>query len=69
MASDSELPITDIILWLDCDREGEAICFEVLEVLLGEKIQRKNFDFKELEDKFGLKIHRAKFSAATRADI
>ena len=46
---------TDIVLWLDCDREGEAICYEVLEVCLP-----KNDS---------LEIHRAHFSAATRQDI
>ena len=45
-----------IILFLDCDREGEAICFEVLSVVKSQlKAPRK--------------IYRAKFSAVTRSDI
>lgn len=43
------------MLWLDCDREGEAIAFEVLDVIL-----RVNPN---------IKIHRARFSAVTHADI
>lgn len=40
---------------MDCDREGEAIAFEVLEIC------------KEANPK--LKIHRAHFSAVTYVDI
>ena len=43
---------TDIVLWLDCDLEGEAICFEVLDICLGAKS--------------GLVVHRAHFSATTK---
>ena len=46
---------TDLILWLDCDREGEAIAYEVLNICVGENRH--------------IGIHRAHFSAATRADI
>lgn len=45
----------DLVLWLDCDREGESICFEVLEICF------------EVKRSFG--IHRAHFSAATKEDI
>merc|ERR1719158_1152702 len=45
----------EIILWLDCDREGEAIAFEVLEVCFSVNTR--------------LKVYRAVFSALTRADI
>lgn len=49
-----------IILWLDCDKEGENICFEVLNC-----IQRSvKFDFRNA--KF---VFRAKFSAITENDI
>jgi len=46
---------TDLILWLDGDREGEAISFEVIRV-----VQRKNP---------GIRIKRAKFSANTKEEI
>jgi len=44
-----------LILWLDCDREGEAIAFEVLEVCL--KANRT------------LRVFRARFSALTFAQL
>jgi DNA topoisomerase-3 len=44
-----------LILWLDCDREGEAIAFEVLDVCV--------------KAKRSLKIFRARFSALTRQDL
>ncbi|EKX73240.1 DNA topoisomerase III, putative [Theileria equi strain WA] len=44
-----------MILWLDCDREGEAIAFEVIEVFRG--VQKSS------------NIKRAVFSAVTRSDI
>ncbi len=44
-----------LILWLDCDREGEAIAFEVLNIC---KFENKN-----------LEIFRAHFSAVTKSDI
>ena len=47
--------ITDLVLWLDCDREGEAIAFEVIDIVA--KISPY------------ARIHRARFSAATRSDI
>jgi DNA topoisomerase-3 len=46
---------TDLVLWLDCDREGEAIAYEVLDICMGQN--RSLF------------VHRARFSAATRSDI
>lgn len=46
---------TDLVLWLDCDREGEAIAYEVLDICMGQNRS--------------LNVHRAHFSAATRADI
>ncbi|SBS91840.1 conserved Plasmodium protein, unknown function, partial [Plasmodium ovale curtisi] len=44
-----------LILWLDCDREGEHICFEVINAC---SVTNKK-----------LKIHRAQFSAVTEKDI
>uniref|UniRef100_A0A8C9GT69 DNA topoisomerase n=1 Tax=Piliocolobus tephrosceles TaxID=591936 RepID=A0A8C9GT69_9PRIM len=44
-----------LILWLDCDREGEHICFEVINAC---HITNKN-----------LRIQRATFSAVTEKDI
>lgn len=44
-----------LILWLDCDREGEAIAFDVLEIC---RRQNPNLDIK-----------RAQFSALTRQDL
>jgi DNA topoisomerase III len=45
-----------LCLWLDCDREGENICFEVIKCV--HKSMKK-----------GYQIHRAKFSAVTKNDI
>jgi DNA topoisomerase III len=47
---------TDIVLWLDCDREGEAIAYDVLEAC-------------NLTNNNRAKVHRAQFSAATKSDI
>jgi len=44
-----------IILWLDCDREGEAIAYEVLDIC--QKANPK------------LEVYRAQFSAFTEKDI
>ncbi|XP_057536769.1 DNA topoisomerase 3-beta isoform X2 [Amaranthus tricolor] len=46
-----------LVLWLDCDREGENICFEVIECT--------GFHFKERE----AKVYRARFSSVTEKDI
>eukprot|EP00039_Didymoeca_costata_P016971 m.310406 g.310406 ORF g.310406 m.310406 type:complete len:847 (-) comp16476_c2_seq4:74-2614(-) len=49
--------IDAVVLWLDCDREGENICFEVLNEILG-----------HIRD--GMKaVYRAKFSAITEKDV
>jgi DNA topoisomerase-3 len=47
--------IDTLILWLDCDREGENICFEVIDV-----VRSVNSN---------IRILRAKFSALTNTDI
>lgn len=48
-----------LVLWMDCDREGENICFEVINCIqhVMKKSSRKQT------------IYRAKFSAVTKKDI
>lgn len=46
-----------MVLWLDCDREGENICFEVIE--------STGFDMKDSKRK----VYRARFSSVTEKDI
>ena len=48
--------INTLILWLDCDREGENIAFEVVEIIRSLNINN-------------LKILRASFSAITKRDV
>ncbi|KAG0480933.1 hypothetical protein HPP92_011791 [Vanilla planifolia] len=48
---------TYLVLWLDCDREGENICYEV--------IKCTGFD----ETEAGRRILRARFSSVTEKDI
>jgi DNA topoisomerase-3 len=45
-----------VVLWLDCDREGEAICFEVLAAVAGCPVP-------------GAAVLRARFSAVTAHDV
>ncbi len=47
--------VDDLVIWTDCDREGEAIGFDIIDLC------RKR--------KPGIKIHRAHFSALTKQDI
>ena len=49
--------ISYLVLWLDCDREGENICFEVIDAI--KEVNRLKED----------QIFRAKFSAITDVDI
>lgn len=48
-----------LVLWLDCDREGENICFEVLDVLQSRLARGVR----------GQQVFRAKFSAIAKPDI
>uniref|UniRef100_A0A8C3LPF1 DNA topoisomerase n=1 Tax=Chrysolophus pictus TaxID=9089 RepID=A0A8C3LPF1_CHRPC len=49
-----------IVLWLDCDKEGENICFEVLDAVL--PVMNKPLSTERT-------IYRAKFSSITDTDI
>lgn len=47
-----------LVLWLDCDREGENICFEVIESTVG-----------VMKKVLGQQVFRARFSAISERDI
>lgn len=49
-----------LVLWMDCDREGENICFEVMRTI--SSFMKKNPRLKQT-------VYRAKFSAVTKKDI
>lgn len=49
-----------IVLWLDCDREGENICYEVLEIC------KKNIPRSSVKVQ---RVYRAKFSSIANKDI
>ncbi len=61
------------ILWLDCDREGENICFEVINsTKFGVQMsdESKFLTFQSVgKDPRSSRILRAKFSAITESDI
>ena len=48
---------SDLILWLDCDREGENICFEVMDACARSMPRTSS------------RVHRAKFSAVTKRSV
>ncbi|KAH8552837.1 DNA topoisomerase [Umbelopsis sp. PMI_123] len=51
-----------LVLWLDCDREGENICFEVIENCVPKMKQATN------QGKMS-HVYRARFSAITASDL
>jgi DNA topoisomerase-3 len=52
--------IDNLVLWLDCDREGENICFEVIRCT--ERFMNRGSGHEQ-------RIFRARFSAVTAKDI
>lgn len=44
-----------MIIWTDCDREGEAIGYDIIDICV--------------QTKSNLDVYRAKFSALTREDL
>ncbi|XP_076801869.1 DNA topoisomerase 3-beta-1-like [Clavelina lepadiformis] len=55
-AKDSDI----VVLWLDCDKEGENICFEVLDIVMPVMKRQNNK---------GRVVYRAQFSSITDKDI
>lgn len=51
---------TNLVLWLDCDKEGENICFEVMNAVTG------SISGNVFSDSV---TYRARFSAITEKDI
>jgi len=52
--------MSEIVLWLDCDNEGENICFEILNICM------PIMGIYSHKDK---RVHRAFFSAIAATDI
>ena len=47
-----------MVLWLDCDKEGENICFEVLDIC------KQNIPRSKIQ-----RVYRAKFSSIAEKDL
>ena len=54
-----------LVLWLDCDREGENICFEVISCAMPEALARLELRSPGRQQR----VFRAKFSAINPSDI
>lgn len=63
---------TYLVLWLDCDKEGENICFEVLDVVWPKMKKLEGNQSSHYGYGDGTKhqqVFRAKFSAVAKPDI
>ena len=61
-----------LCLWLDCDREGENICFEILSILpqfSAERVWRAKFSAVTEKEVRGAWAHLGKPSAAEAAAV
>jgi DNA topoisomerase-3 len=54
-----------VVLWLDCDKEGENICFEVISCIMPQALKQKELRTPGPQQR----VFRAKFSAITPSDI
>jgi len=54
-----------LVLWLDCDREGENICFEVMDAVMPRLRQSLRGDLSSSNDN----VWRAKFSAVSKQSV
>lgn len=57
-----------LLLWLDCDREGENICYEVMSVVVP-RLQRLTAGGAAERSLSRQRVWRARFSALTRQDV
>jgi DNA topoisomerase III len=58
-----------LVLWLDCDREGENICFEVIKCVQSVMRQPQSYTATGRGGRSAQTIFRARFSAVTPKDI
>ncbi len=57
-----------LVLWLDCDREGENICFEILDLIGNFLPVNQELLFLFQKDRVQ-RVYRAKFSSIAEPDI